>query len=126
MAGCRSAWALIEQQLDTVEFRDKTVLDIGCWDGRWSFYAEQRGARSVLATDDLSQNWSSGEGLRLAREILQSKIEIDQHMSIYRLASLGRAFDIVMCLGIYYHLHDPFYAFSQIRHCSHPKSTRAL
>ena len=122
VAGCRSAWALIEQQLDTDEFRDKTVLDIGCWDGRWSFYAEQRGARSVLATDDLSQNWSSGEGLRLAREILQSKIEIDQHMSIYRLASLGRAFDIVMCLGIYYHLHDPFYAFSQIRHCCHPNS----
>jgi tRNA (mo5U34)-methyltransferase len=32
---------------------------------------------------------------------------------------LGRTFDIVLCLGIYYHLVDPFYAFAQVRHCCH-------
>ena len=126
LAGNRSTWQFIERQLDSIEFRDKAVLDIGCWDGRWSFYAEQHGAKSVLATDDVTQNWSSGEGLRLAREIFTSEIEIDQNMSIYRLASLGRTFDIVMCLGIYYHLHDPFYALSQIRHCCHPDSVVLL
>jgi len=122
MAGFRSTWQFIERQLDGVDFRDKSVLDVGCWDGRWSFYAERHGARDVLATDDVSQNWSTGEGLTLARQILQSQIEVNQDLSIYQLGSLGRTFDIVMCLGIYYHLHDPFYAFSQIRHCCHPGS----
>ena len=40
----------MEQQLDAVPFHGKSVLDIGCWDGYWSFYAERRGAASVLAT----------------------------------------------------------------------------
>ena len=104
IAGHRTSWQFIEQQLEKVEFRDKTVLDVGCWDGRWSFFAERRGAKSVLASDDVSQNWSNGQGLRLAREFFQSQIEVNQDLSIYSLASLGRTFDIVMCLGVYYHL----------------------
>ena len=27
----------------------RRLLDIGCWDGYWSFYAERRGASRVLA-----------------------------------------------------------------------------
>jgi tRNA (mo5U34)-methyltransferase len=56
----RQIWAFIEQQLATVDFRGKRVLEVGSWDGYWSFWAERHGARSVLATDDLSQNWSAG------------------------------------------------------------------
>jgi tRNA (mo5U34)-methyltransferase len=40
-------------------------------------------------------------------------------VSIYRLAQLGSKFDVIFCLGVYYHLIDPFYALSQIRHCCH-------
>ena len=126
IAGHRTSWQFIEQQLEKVEFRDKTVLDVGCWDGRWSFFAERRGAKSVLASDDVSQNWSNGQGLRLAREFFQSQIEVNQDLSIYSLASLGRTFDIVMCLGVYYHLLDSFFAFSQIRHCCHRNSVVLL
>src|SRR4051812_27152592 len=54
----RDVWAAIEQFLGPVDFKGKSVLDIGCWDGKWSFLAEQRGAASVLATDDNSQHWS--------------------------------------------------------------------
>ena len=32
---------------------------------------------------------------------------------------LNGKFDIILCLGVYYHLLDPFYAFSQIRHRCH-------
>jgi tRNA (mo5U34)-methyltransferase len=122
VAGRRAVWAFIRHQLDKIDFAGKTVLDIGCWDGMWSFYAEQRRAGHVLATDNLLQNWGSGEGIRLARELLNSSVEIDQQRSIYDLASMNRTFDIVLCLGVYYHLHDPFYAFSQIRHCCHENS----
>jgi tRNA (mo5U34)-methyltransferase len=112
----RRYWRFIESQLNLIDFRGKSVLDIGCWDGYWSFYAERRGAAEVLATDDFSQNWSRPEGLYLAKHLLDSKVEIIPDCSVYELVKLGRKFDIVIFVGVYYHLWDPFYAFSQVRH----------
>src|SRR5262249_45487759 len=119
VAGHRTVWRFMEEQMDKVDFRNKTVLDIGCWDGYWSFYAERRGAKSVLATDDRSQNWADGRGLLLAKELYGSSVQVNQDLSVYQLASLNQRFDIILFLGVYYHLHDPFYAFAQIRHCCH-------
>src|SRR5262245_8431367 len=85
--GHRAIWSFVEENLGQVDFRGKSVLDIGCWDGCWSFYAERRGAKSVLATDDCSQNWGAGGGIHLARELLGSSIVIDQERSAYDLAS---------------------------------------
>jgi tRNA (mo5U34)-methyltransferase len=116
----RAIWKFIERNLEPIDFRGKTVLDVGCWDGYWSFYAERRGAERVLASDDVSQSWAEGAGLRLARELFQSSVEINQHLSVHRLGSLNRKFDIILCLGVYYHLFDPFHAFAQLRHCCHP------
>jgi tRNA (mo5U34)-methyltransferase len=115
----RKVWSFISSKLDSIEFAAKTVLDIGCWDGYWSFYAEQRGAARVIATDDVEQNWAGDKGLILARELLNSAIEINTNLSVYRLSELQTKFDIILCLGVYYHLIDPFYAFAQIRHCCH-------
>jgi tRNA (mo5U34)-methyltransferase len=116
----RRIWDFIAQQLDQVDFRGKSVLDIGCWDGYWSFEAERRGARSVLASDDFTQNWANASGILLARELLNSKVEVNLEQSVYDLASLGRTFDIILFLGVFYHLVDPFYALAQIRQCCHP------
>ncbi len=115
----RRVWAFVKAQLDRVDFRGKSVLDIGSWDGYWSFHAEKRGARAVLASDDLGQNWSAGRGIHLAKELLGSSVEIDQNLSVYDLPSRGQKFDVILFLGVYYHLHDPFYALAQIRHCCH-------
>lgn len=115
----RLLWSFIEQNLDSVDFRDKTVLDIGCWDGYWSFFAEKRGAKHVLATDDSSQNWAGDSGFQLARKLLKSKVDADTNMSVYDLTKMDKKFDVILCLGVYYHLIDPFYAFAQIRHCCH-------
>lgn len=112
-------WRFIEQQLNSIDFRDKSVLDIGCWDGYWSFYAERRGASHVLATDDQTQNWAGSAGFLLARELLGSAVDTKLDVSVYQLDSLGGHFDIILCLGVYYHLVDPFYAFNQIRHRCH-------
>jgi tRNA (mo5U34)-methyltransferase len=38
-------------RLDDLDLRGKSVIDIGAWDGFFSFEAERRGARSVLAFD---------------------------------------------------------------------------
>ena len=118
----RQLWQFIERNLDSIDFRGKSVLDIGCWDGYWSFYAERRGASHVFATDDTSQNWAAGEGLRLAKQLLGSQIVVDQRRSAYQLSSLGRTFDVILFLGVYYHLYDPYYAFTQIRHCCGPET----
>jgi tRNA (mo5U34)-methyltransferase len=113
----RKLWRFIELQLDLIDFRGKSVLDIGCWDGYWSFYAERRGATEVVALDDFTQNWSTPAGIYLAKELLESKIEIIPDWSVYDLGKFGRRFDVILYLGVYYHLWDPFYAFTQVRHC---------
>lgn len=115
----RRTWQFIQDRLDDVEFRDKTVLDLGCWDGYWSFYAERRGARRVLATDDRFQNWAGNAGLLLAKELLQSNVETRLDVSVYALDRLDETFDVIFFTGIYYHLIDPLYAFAQLRHCCH-------
>ena len=118
----RKLWEWMRQELGKVSFVDKDVLEIGCWDGYWSFFAEQHGAKYVLASDDSTQNWSGSHGLALAKELLDSKVETRTDVSIYEAAKLGRTFDVVLCLGVYYHLIDPFYAFSQLRQCCHDKT----
>ena len=45
------------------ELRGKTVLDIGAWDGFWSFLAESRGAARVVAMDHYA--WSVDFAARL-------------------------------------------------------------
>jgi tRNA (mo5U34)-methyltransferase len=126
VAAHRRIWGLISRQFDQIDWRGKSVLDIGCWDGYWSFEAERRGAANVLASDDVSQNWAAGAGLRLAKKLLNSKVELNQSLSVYELSGLNRKFDVVLCLGVYYHLLDPFHAFAQIRHCCHANTVVVL
>lgn len=98
----------------------KSVLDIGAWDGYFSFVAEKRGAKKVLAIDSSKWNWNS-EGIIVAgkrveqngkqvfdevRKILNSKIE-DKDMEIIDIDKLEQ-FDLVLCLGILYHMKDPW------------------
>jgi tRNA (mo5U34)-methyltransferase len=119
----RALWHFIESELDRIDFTNKSVLDIGCWDGYWSFYAERRGAAHVLATDDSRQNWTGSAGFAVAKELLRSRVvEADLGLSVYELHKLEAKFDIILCLGVFYHLLDPFYAFSQIRHRCHEHS----
>ena len=118
----RALWRFIQSELDKVEFSQKSVLDIGCWDGYWSFYAERRNAARVLATDDSGQNWAGSAGFNLAKELFKSSVESNLSLSVYDLQSLGKKFDIILCLGVFYHLYDALYAFAQIRHCCHPNT----
>ena len=67
----------------------KSVLDVGAWDGFFSFEAERRGASRVLATDsyvwDGSHDWGSKRGFELARTALNSKVE-DRVIDVLDLA----------------------------------------
>src|ERR1700689_1521816 len=86
----------------------KRVLDIGAWDGWFSFEMERRGAE-VLAIDATPH-----ERFRIAHELLGSKVEyrIDD---VYSLSpdKIGR-FDIVLFLGVLYHLKHPMLALDRV------------
>ena len=66
---------------------------------------------------------SSENALVLAKELMGSSVETRTDVSIYEASKLDRRFDIILCMGVYYHLVDPFYAFSEVRHCCHESST---
>lgn len=129
----RQIWDAIEGFLAPVDFRGRTVLDIGCWDGRWSFQAERRGAARVLATDDNSQHWTQtasgpatvespgpGEGFKLAHAALRSQVQYRGDVSAYELEKLGERFDVVLFLGVFYHLTHLMSALTQLRHAVAP------
>jgi len=95
----------------------KRVLDIGAWDGFYSFEAERRGAAEVLATDSFSWGgggWGTKAGFELAREALGSHVS-DLTIDVFDLdpATLGR-FDVVLFLGVLYHLKNPIEAIERV------------
>jgi tRNA (mo5U34)-methyltransferase len=107
---------LILKSFDQIDFTGKRVLDVGCWDGLWSFEAEKRGAAEVYAIDDISQRpLHSTRTFTLAKDILKSNVRYFAEIPIERIPSLGIKFDIVLFLGVYYHLRDPLHAFAILR-----------
>lgn len=91
----------------------KTVLDVGAWDGYFSFEFERRGARRVLAVDV----WDEGalQAFLLARDHFGSKVE-HRHLDAHKLSpDLIGTFDVVFCAGLLYHLRHPLYGLERIR-----------
>ena len=93
------------------------VLDVGAWDGFYSFEAKRRGARRVLATDSFA--WSdegigSKAGFELARAALGLPVE-DREIDVLELApeTVGR-FDVVLMLGVLYHMRHPLLALERV------------
>lgn len=93
----------------------KTVLDIGCSDGFFSFECEKRGAAKVVAVDNFSSVYiDSANGFQVAHEILNSKVQfVEGDFFQLDLPSLGQ-FDLVLFLGVMYHLKNPFYALEKL------------
>lgn len=110
-------WDHVSRFLDDIDFTNKTVLDIGCWDGKWTFDAEHRGAKQVVATDDLSQRGRGGEDpFRFAHSALGSKAIYHPNTNVYNVDQLSEGpFDIVLFLGVLYHLRYPQFAIAKIR-----------
>ena len=91
----------------------KSVLDIGAWDGWFSFEAERRGAK-VTSIDAVEI-----PNFLLVHELTGSKIDY-RAMDMYELpaAKLGK-FDYVFFLGVLYHVKHPLLALEIV--CSHTR-----
>ena len=95
----------------------QTVLDVGAWDGYYSFEMERRGAK-VLATDDYSWGgggWGTKAGFELAHTAFGSGVRSLQIAPLdITPGVLGGRFDIVLLLGVLYHLRDPLLVLERV------------
>lgn len=108
---------IIEKALLDIDWHGKKVLDIGCWDGMYSFLAESRGAAEIYATDLVNQrDYADQPTFNVARALLNSKALYYPQMSVYDVESIGvRDFDVIIFSGVYYHLKDPVRALTILR-----------
>lgn len=94
-----------------------SLIDIGCWDGFNSFEAWRRGASRVLATDYFAwsdQCWGDRASFELAREHLAPEVEVlEIDLPDITPESVGM-FDVVLFLGVLYHLRHPFATLEEI------------
>jgi len=131
------------------DLHGKTVLDIGAWDGFYSFVAEERGAARVVACDRfvwaldreakarykadcraravppepfdrVASLWRFDDlpgkrGFDLARAARGSRVEplVADYMEM-SVEAVG-AFDVVLYLGVLYHMGDPLAALRRVR-----------
>jgi tRNA (mo5U34)-methyltransferase len=94
----------------------KSVLDVGAWDGYFSFEAERRGASRVLAIDSLQapdHQVVKTTGFEYARAVLDSAVEY-RIMDVADVGRLNETFDLILFLGVYYHLRDPIEALGAL------------
>jgi tRNA (mo5U34)-methyltransferase len=97
-----------------------SVLDIGAWDGFFSFEAERRHASRVVASDYYAWHgtgWGTGQGkagFQLARQALSSRVEdVDVDVMDLSAERVG-TFDVVLFLGVLYHLPNPLLALERV------------
>ncbi|MBP0582557.1 TIGR04290 family methyltransferase [Labrys sp. LIt4] len=89
----------------------KTVLDIGCNAGFYSIEMKRRGAERVLGIDFDEAYLAQA---KFAAEVAETEIEFRQ-LSVYDVGALGERFDIVLFMGVLYHLRHPLLALDLVR-----------
>ena len=97
-------------------FAGRSVLDVGAFDGFYSFLAEARGARRVVAVDNEQYvDWvrarfgvtlQGGAGFRAIAGLVGSRVEY-RRMDAVDLHELEERFDVALCFGILHRVTDP-------------------
>jgi tRNA (mo5U34)-methyltransferase len=93
------------------DLRGRSVLDIGSNAGFYAIEMKRRGADRVVAIEPDAHYLAQA---RFAAAVSDCDIEFRQ-CSIYDLPSLGEKFDVVLCMGVLYHLRYPLLALDLIR-----------
>lgn len=102
-------WRRFEHAIPA-DLSGSTVLDLGCNGGFYSIEMKRRGAARVLGVDVDERYLAQA---RFAAEVTGQSIEF-RKLSVYDLAKLGERFDIVLFMGLLYHLRHPLLALDLI------------
>jgi tRNA (mo5U34)-methyltransferase len=89
-----------------------SVLDIGCNAGFYSVEMMKRGAARVVGIDSDDRYLAQA---RLASEVLGFRDVEFRNLSVYDVGALGETFDLVIFMGVLYHLRHPLLALDLIR-----------
>jgi tRNA (mo5U34)-methyltransferase len=91
----------------------KSVLDIGCNAGFYSIEMKRRGARRVLGIDSDERYLAQA---RLAAQVLGLDDDVEfARLDVYDVGTLDEKFDLVIFMGVLYHLRHPLLALDLIR-----------
>ena len=102
-------WRRFEGALPA-DLRGRTVLDIGCNAGFYAIEMKRRGAARVVAIDSAPDYLAQA---RFAAEVSGVELELCE-LSVYDVGTLGERFDLVLFLGVLYHLRHPLLALDLI------------
>lgn len=102
-------WRLFQHAVPE-DLNGRTVLDVGCNAGFYSIEMKRRGADRVVGIDFDDRYL---EQARFAAEVKGQDIEF-RKLSVYDVAELGETFDIVLFMGVLYHLRHPLLALDLI------------
>lgn len=103
-------WQLLAPALPE-DLSGKTVLDVGCNAGTFGLALKRRGAAQVVGIDTDPRYLAQA---RLAADVQGLELELHQ-LSVFDVAKLGRKFDVVLFMGVLYHLRHPLLALDLLR-----------
>ena len=101
----RVKWRLFAHAIPD-DLRGRTVLDVGCNGGFYSIEMKRRGADYVLGIDSDRRYLAQAA---FAAEVAGVEIDL-REMSVYQIPALGMRFDVVLFMGVLYHLRYPLLA----------------
>jgi tRNA (mo5U34)-methyltransferase len=101
----RSFWKHFEDAIPR-DLSGKSVLDIGCNGGFYSIEMKRRGAARVVGIDVDEAYLAQA---RFATRVCGVEVELHR-MSVYQVAELQERFDLVLFMGVLYHLRHPLLA----------------
>lgn len=95
------------------EVKGKRCLDVGCSSGFFSLKLKQCGASSVLGIDHGEQVKAIAQA-RFASDWLGLSASFET-MSVYDIGKTAEKFDLILFMGIFYHLRHPLLALEALR-----------
>ncbi|MBV9882232.1 MAG: TIGR04290 family methyltransferase [Sphingomonadaceae bacterium] len=93
------------------DLEGRSVLDIGCNAGFYALEMKRRRAGRVLAIDPDERYLAQA---RLAAEVLDVPDIEFRRLDVYDVGALGERFDLVIFMGVLYHLRHPLLALDLI------------
>lgn len=111
----RCKWRAFEHAVPA-RLDGKSVLDVGCNAGFYSLEMKRRGAARVLGIDDDEGYLAQA---RFAAEVSGLEVAFER-LSVYDVGRLRERFDLVIFMGVLYHLRHPLLALDLLReHVAH-------
>jgi tRNA (mo5U34)-methyltransferase len=104
-----SRWCILDGIIPK-DLRGKSVLDIGCNSGFFSLEMKKRGADRVVGVDFMPHLLAQA---RFASHWFDLPVELYE-CDAYDVQSLHSSFDIVVFVGVLYHLKHPLYALEKV------------